>query len=102
MHATAPIIQNPSLLDALLTNKLDCERDLVKFNTPTARFAICSNNKCTAKGVPDEMNMYKTFFCNVDKLTIKLSKVLDKREKAWLENKTNSVNRVCRKVVMLL
>jgi len=41
--------------------------------------------KFTAKGIRDGMTMYKTSLCNVDKLTIKLSEVLDAGERTWLE-----------------
>ena len=72
-------------LQYLPTNNLDCERDLAKFNKLAARSAACSNKKFKAKGMHDEMTLYKSESVNVDKATYYLSEVLDNCELQWVK-----------------
>ena len=72
-------------LQYLPTNNLDCERDLAIFDKLAGRSAACSNRKFKAKGMRDEMTLYKSESVNVDKATYYLSKVLDDRELQWVK-----------------
>jgi hypothetical protein len=84
-RATALHTLNPHDLEDLPTNNLDCERDLAMFDKLAARSASCSNRKFTAKGIRDEMTVYKCNLVNVEQATRRLAKILDDREKKWVE-----------------
>ena len=55
------------------------------FDRLAQRSASCSNRKFTAKGIRDEMTVYKCSPVIVDTVTKSLAKILDKKEQEWLE-----------------
>jgi len=90
MQDVAPRATTLNTIDAdqlvgLPTNNLDCERDLAKFDQLAARSASCSNRKFTAKGIRDQMTVYKSTQVNIERVTINLVKILDERERKWVE-----------------
>ena len=76
---------DPAVLPYLPTDNLICERDLAVFDRLAQRSASCSNRKFTAKGIRDEMTVYKCSPVIVDTVTKILAKILDKKEQEWLE-----------------
>ena len=76
---------DPKSLDYLPTNNLDCERDLSIFSKLAARSSACSNHKFKAKGIRDEMTVIKSNPVHVEQITHSLSRILDDREKQWVE-----------------
>ncbi|KAK6179055.1 hypothetical protein SNE40_011501 [Patella caerulea] len=84
-RATALHKLEPSLLEFLPTDNLDCERDLAKFDKLAQRSAACSNKRFTGRSIRDEMTVYKSPPVNVEKITKSMSKILDKQEQQWME-----------------
>ena len=84
-RATALHTLDPSKLQFLPTDNLDCERDLAIFDKLAARSASCANHKFTAKGIRDEMTLLKCSQVTVEKVTKSLVKTLDARERQWVD-----------------
>ena len=87
VSSRATILNTLSAADlvGLPTNNLDCERDLAKFDKLAARSAACSNRKFTATGIRDDMTVYKSDHVTIHKVTSNIEKVLDERERRWME-----------------
>ena len=62
------------------TNNLIAERDFSKFDCLSA-VSKCSNRKFINKGICDNMTLFKSSNIRVDKITKKVSDVLELREK---------------------
>ena len=84
-RATAIHKLDPAVLPYLPTDNLICERDLAVFDRLAQRSASFSNRKFTAKGIRDEMTVYKCSPVIVDTVTKSLAKILDKKEQEWME-----------------
>ena len=91
-HATTLHMLDPSKLQYLPTNNLDCERNLAIFNKFASRSASCSNYKFKAKGICDEMTVHKCSTVSVEKATTNLVKILADCERQWVE-KQNLLSR---------
>ena len=85
-HSTTLHMLDPSKLQYLPTNNLDCERDLAIFDKFASRSASCSNYKFKAKGICDEMTVHKCLTFSVEKVTTNLVKILNDYERQWVEN----------------
>ena len=71
-------------LTGLPTNNLDTERDFLKFSrlSEVARFR---NRKCSAKGIRNDMTLFKSKKGEVQNVIRKVANVLNTREKQWNE-----------------
>ena len=76
----------PSDLEGLPTNNLECERDLSKFDKLARRSAASSNRKFTAKGMRNDMTLNNAGVVTVEKMTRDIAKVMDKSEQEWVKS----------------
>ena len=76
----------PAELLGLPTNNLDTKRDLSKFSR-LSEVAKFRNNKFSAKGIRNDMTLYQSKKGEVQSIARKITKVLEKREKVWNENR---------------
>jgi len=72
-------------LQGLPTNNLDAERDLSRFSR-LAQVANYRNNKFTAKGIKDDMTLFKSNKGEIENISRKVTKILKSREKKWNES----------------
>ena len=76
----------PSDLEGLPTNNLECERDLSEFDKLARRSAASSNRKFTAKGMRNDMTLNNAGVVTVEKMTRDIAKVMDKSEQEWVKS----------------
>lgn len=69
----------------LPTNNLITERNLSVFDQRASKSARCRNRKFTAKGIRNDMVLYKSKVSEVEKSSKKLTRLLCEREKIWNE-----------------
>ena len=70
-------------LEGFPTNNLATERNLSLFDRCASKVAKCRNYKFTAKSIRNDMLLHKEIQDTVDRITHKVTALLNAREKKW-------------------